>query len=186
MAGASDELLMERIKGGSAAAFEELARRWEARLFRLARGFLRNDEDALDARQEILVRVYKNAGRFRASGNFSAWVHRVATNACMDIARRRQKEARVKTAARVNGEDDPVASPLEYSAATEREGMVRSALSRLPEREKAVVSMYQFEGLTLREIARALDVPLSTASSRFYSALKRLKRYLEPLMKEET
>jgi RNA polymerase sigma-70 factor (ECF subfamily) len=75
-------------------------------------------------------------------------------------------------------------SPEEAHARSEREGLVRRALSRLPEKQREVVSMHRFEGLSLREIARTLDIPLATTASRFYAGLSRLKHYLSPLMKE--
>ncbi len=183
--GLSEALLMERIKEGSVAAFEELVRRWELRIFKLARGVLRNDHDALDARQETFIRVFRNARRFRPSGSLPGWIHRIALNACADIGRRRERDMRLNANARRNSEANPTATPAELSESTERAAFIRHAVGRLPERERLVVSMHRFEGLTLRQIAEALEVPLATVSSRLYSALSRLKIYLAPLMKEE-
>jgi len=182
--GMTDELLMERVKEGSVAAFEELVRRWELRLFKLARGLLRNDHDALDARQEAFIRVFRGASRFRTSGNFSAWVRRITINTCADVGRRREREAKLNGKARMAYYGKESESPEEAHERSEREGLVRRALSRLPEKQREVVSMHRFEGLSLREIARTLDIPLATTASRFYAGLSRLKHYLSPLMKE--
>jgi len=182
--GKTDELLMGRVKEGSVAAFEEVVRRWELRIFRLARGLLRNEHDALDARQETFIRVFRHASRFRTSGSFSAWIRRIAVNACADIGRKREREARLNGKAQMAYREKGNESPEETHARSEREQLVRYALARLPKKQRVVVSMHRFEGLTLREIAETLDIPVPTAASRFYSGLSRLKKHLSPLMKE--
>ncbi len=182
--GITDELLMGRVKEGSVAAFEEVVRRWELRIFRLARGLLRNEHDALDARQETFIRVFRHASRFRMSGSFSAWIRRIAVNACADIGRKREREARLNGKAQAAYDDAGHESPEEIHSRSERERLVRHALSRLPEKQRVVVSMHRFEGLSLREVAEALDIPVPTAASRFYAGLSRLKKHLSPLMKE--
>jgi len=179
----SDEIIVERALTGDADAFGEIVRRWERRIFALAYGMLGREEDARDATQETFLAAFRSLRGFRGDAKVSSWLHRIAVNQCIT----RQRRARVRNEAALDEEEEKDArsfsAPLHYSPSRVTEGReeveaVRRAVGSLPAELRQVVVMKEFEELTFREIADALDLPLSTVKSRLYTALRQLEMRL--------
>jgi RNA polymerase sigma-70 factor (ECF subfamily) len=181
---ATDEIIVERALTGDAEAFGELVRRWERRIFALTYGMLGREEDARDATQETFLAAFRSLRNFRGEAKVSSWLHRIAVNQCIS----RQRRAKVRSESALEDEQETnagsFAMPLSYSPAHVAEGRqetaaVRRAINSLPVELRQVVLMKEFEELTFREIADALDLPLSTVKSRLYTALKQLQMRLQ-------
>lgn len=180
----SDEQIVERALTGDADAFGEIVRRWERRIFALAYGMLGREEDARDATQETFLAAFRNLRGFRGEAKVSSWLHRIAVNQCIT----RQRRAKVRNEAALDDETEKdagsFAAPLEESPSNtvenlERTVAVRRAVNSLPLDLRQVIVMKEFEELTFREIADALDLPLSTVKSRLYTALRQLQMRLQ-------
>ena len=179
----TDEIIVERALSGEPDAFGEIVRRWERRIFALTYGMLGREEDARDATQETFLAAFRNLRGFRGEAKVSSWLHRIAVNQCIT----RQRRAKVRNESALDDDDDKASSfaaPLDSSPAAVTEGRqrtaaVRRALNSLPVELRQVVVMKEFEELTFREIAEALDLPLSTVKSRLYTGLKQLQMRLE-------
>jgi RNA polymerase sigma-70 factor, ECF subfamily len=180
----SDEQVVERALTGDAEAFGEIVQRWERRIFALAYGMLGREEDARDATQETFLAAFRNLRGFRGEAKVSSWLHRIAVNQCIT----RQRRAKVRNEAALDDEEEKDASsfsaPFESSPARIAEGReqveaVRRAVNGLPIELRQVVVMKEFEELTFREMADALDLPLSTVKSRLYTALRQLQMRLQ-------
>ena len=177
----TDEIIVERALTGDADAFGELVRRWERRIFALAYGMLGREEDARDATQETFLAAFRNLRGFRGEAKVSSWLHRIAVNQCIS----RQRRSKVRSESALDDEqENTFATPLSHSPAHVAEGRqetaaVRRAINSLPIELRQVVVMKEFEELTFREIADALDLPLSTVKSRLYTAMKQLQLRLQ-------
>ena len=185
----SDENIVERALTGDADAFGELVRRWERRIFALAYGMLGREEDARDATQETFIAAFRNLRGFRGEAKVSSWLHRIAVNQC--ITRQRRAKVRSETALEDEVEKNAgsFAAPTTYSPAGVVESRqvtqaVRRAVNSLPVELRQVIVMKEFEELTFKEIADALDLPLSTVKSRLYTALKQLQMRLQKFTSE--
>ena len=179
----SDEVIVERALTGDAEAFGELVQRWERRIFALTYGMLGREEDARDATQETFLAAFRNLRGFRGEAKVSSWLHRIAVNQCIT----RQRRAKVRSESALDDEQDHdagnFATPVSESPVRVVEGRqetlaVRRAINSLPIELRQIVVMKEFEELTFREIADALDLPLSTVKSRLYTALKQLQMRL--------
>ncbi len=180
----SDEQIVERALTGDAEAFGEIVQRWERRIFVLSFGMLGREEDARDATQETFLAAFRNLRAFRGEAKVSSWLHRIAVNQC--ITRQRRAKVRSESALETEEEKDAssFAAPIQFSPARVVEGRqvsaaVRLAVNSLPVELRQVVVMKEFEELTFKEIADALDLPLSTVKSRLYTALKQLQMRLQ-------
>ena len=178
----SDEVIVERALTGDAEAFGELVRRWERRIFALTYGMLGREEDARDATQETFLAAFRNLRGFRGDAKVSSWLHRIAVNQC--ISRQRRAKVRSESALEEENEAGSFAAPVSESPVRVVEGRqetlaVRRAINSLPLELRQIVVMKEFEELTFREIADALDLPLSTVKSRLYTALKQLQMRLQ-------
>ncbi len=177
----TDEIIVERALTGDAEAFGEIVRRWERRIFALTYGMLGREEDARDATQETFLAAFRNLRGFRGEAKVSSWLHRIAVNQC--ISRQRRSKVRSESALE-DEQENSFATPLNYSPARVAEGRqetlaVRRAINSLPVELRQVVVMKEFEELTFREIAEALELPLSTVKSRLYTAMKQLQLRLQ-------
>jgi RNA polymerase sigma-70 factor (ECF subfamily) len=179
----NDEHIVERALTGDAEAFGEIVQRWERRIFALTYGMLGREEDARDATQETFLAAFRNLRGFRGEAKVSSWLHRIAVNQCIT----RQRRAKVRNEAALDDEQEKDAAkfsaPLKYSPALSVESeqttrAVRLAVNSLPLELRQVVVMKEFEELTFREIADALDLPLSTVKCRLYTALQQLQMRL--------
>jgi RNA polymerase sigma-70 factor (ECF subfamily) len=179
----TDEIIVERALSGEPDAFGEIVKRWERRIFALTYGILGREEDARDATQETFLAAFRNLRGFRGEAKVSSWLHRIAVNQCIT----RQRRAKVRNEATLDVDEETVndfAAPIDVSPAAVTEGRqrtaaVRRALNSLPLELRQVVVMKEFEELTFREIAEALELPLSTVKSRLYTGLKQLQMRLE-------
>ena len=180
----SDEHIVERALTGDAEAFGEIVQRWERRIFALSYGILGREEEARDATQETFLAAFRNLRGFRGEAKVSSWLHRIAVNQCIT----RQRRAKVRSESALDEEEEKngasFAAALTYSPATtaesrEQTAAVRKAVNSLPIELRQVIVMKEFEDLTFREIADALELPLSTVKSRLYTALKQLQMRLK-------
>ena len=177
----TDEIIVERALTGDAEAFGEIVRRWERRIFALTYGMLGREEEARDATQETFLAAFRNLRGFRGEAKVSSWLHRIAVNQC--ISRQRRSKVRSESALD-DQQENSFPTPMSYSPARVAEGRqetlaVRRAINSLPIELRQVVVMKEFEELTFREIADALDLPLSTVKSRLYTAMKQLQLRLQ-------
>ena len=170
-----DAMLIERTGRGDRAAFEELYRRFARPVLAMALRQLGDNGRAEDAAQETFTAVWRSARSFRPErGSASAWLYAVARHAIID-------RARVRTEPAVDVPDTPSAEagPDEHAESSWLAWTVHSALERLPERERVVLELAYWSGLSQAEIASYLDVPLGTVKTRTRAGLARLAGLLE-------
>ena len=114
--------------------------------------------------------------RFRSGSSFRNWLYRIATNATLDMLRREKETVNIDTLPLPSPQDGPEAA-LERG---ERGDQVRQAVLALPAAARAVLVLREYEGLSYREIAEALEIPLGTVMSRLSYARTRLRELLTP------
>jgi RNA polymerase sigma-70 factor (ECF subfamily) len=171
----SDSDLIQRVAGGDRDAFTELYRRFARPVFGMAMRHLGDNGRAEDAAQETFAAVWRSARSYRAErGTGSAWLYAVARHAIIDRAR-----ARRDPLAEVPERASTEAGPDEEAEASWLTWRVHSALEQLPERERVVLELAYWSGLSQTEIASYLDVPLGTVKTRTRTGLARLAGLLE-------
>jgi RNA polymerase sigma-70 factor (ECF subfamily) len=171
----TDAHLIERVAGGDPDAFEELYRRFARPVLAMALRQLGDSGRAEEAAQETFAAVWRSARSYRAErGSGSAWLYAVARHAIIDRARQRREPV-----AEVPEEAAPDAGPDEQAEGSWLTWRVHSALEQLPERERLVLELAYWSGLSQTEIASYLDVPLGTVKTRTRTGLARLAGLLE-------
>ncbi len=183
-----DSELIERCRAGDLSAFEPLVEKYRQRVWRLAYQILRDREEAWDVAQEAFVRVYQSLPAFRGQSAFYTWVFRIVVNLATDRQRQRGARARAFGGEPVPEEEwersvpDPAADPERLAARAEERERIRRALDSLPLNYRTIIMLSDIEGLTYREIAEVLKIPIGTVMSRLHNARKRLKALLGPLL----
>ena len=171
----SDSHLIERVAGGDRDAFTELYRRFARPVLAMALRQLGDNGRAEEAAQETFAAVWRSARSYRAErGSASAWLYAVARHAIIDRGRQRREPA-----VEVPEEASTEAGPEERAEVSWLAWRVHAALEQLPERERAVLELAYWSGLSQTEIASYLDVPLGTVKTRTRTGLARLSGLLE-------
>ena len=185
-----DAALIERCRAGDIAAFEPLVEKYRQRVWRLAYNVLRDREEAWDVAQEAFVRAWQALPNFRGQSAFYTWLFRIVMNVAADRARARAARGRAFGTERVPEEDwDRVmvdqpadATPDAAAAGAQQRARIERALATLSADHRRIVVLSDIEGLTYKEIADVLEIPMGTVMSRLHNARKRLKGALGPLL----
>jgi RNA polymerase sigma-70 factor (ECF subfamily) len=183
-----DSELIERCRAGDLSAFEPLVEKYRQRVWRLAYQILRDREEAWDVAQEAFVRAYQSLPAFRGQSAFYTWMFRIVVNLATDRQRQRGARARALGGEPVPEEEwersvaDPTADPAGLAARAEQREKIREALDSLPLNYRTIIMLSDVDGLTYREIAQVLRIPMGTVMSRLHNARKRLRGLLGPLL----
>ena len=174
--GASDSELLVRVGERDRAAFEELYHRYVRSIMGLALRRLRDRGRAEDAVQEIFAAVWRSAASYRPErGPAAPWLYAVARNAIIDRMRARNEQPTAEAPEVPSGEPNP----LERAERSYVSWRVHRALEELPEKEREVIELAYWSGMSQSEVAEYLHIPLGTVKTRTRSALTRLAGVLE-------
>lgn len=180
-----DAALVEACIQGAPQAFDELVRRHKDRVFNVLWRCLGNEEDALDAAQEVFVRAYRGLHGFAGRARLSTWLYSIAANLARTRIRDGHRKGRDRQVS-LDGLDEaaPGASerfarvdvtPRDEAQRRELDDLLQEALDRLPEHYRTPFVLRVIEGLSYAEIAEMLDLPAGTVKSRLNEARRRLR-----------
>ncbi len=187
-----ERALVAEAQAGSRAAFEQLVRRYDRDVLRLALNLMKRPEDARDVYQEAFLKVYRNLHRFRFECSFYTWLYRIVTNVCLDQLRRRQARPEDQ-APEVSGarhdegitdfferqrEHRPTLDPERRLVGKEIQARITAAMERLSPRERIVFEMKHYQGLKLRAIGEALGTTEETVKNSLFRATRKLRSQL--------
>ena len=178
-----EAFLLARARGGDLAAFEEIVRRYQRRVYGVALRIVRSHAAADDVAQEAFVRAWRSLDRFEIGRPFGPWVCRIAANLAVNHVRSplaREDplpEDRERTAA-------PASDPLGSLLDAEAQEVLDRALGSLPAEQRAVFVLRTVEEMSYREIAEALGLSPGTVMSRLFRARERLALSLAPYLGE--
>ncbi|MEJ2217779.1 MAG: sigma-70 family RNA polymerase sigma factor [Gemmatimonadota bacterium] len=168
-----DEYLVVQSQLGDAAAFSRLVRRWQGRVLRRAHYFTRDHEAAKDVAQESWMAVIRGLRSLRDPARFPAWTLQIVANKSRDWVRREDARRRA-----THGVEAEPARPDSTSNADLIE-RVRAGLAELDPGRRSVLRWFYLEGMSVAEIAEALDIPAGTVKSRLFHARDALRARLE-------
>lgn len=188
----SDLLLVSKAQRGDARAFEALMRRYNRRLFRVARGILREDSAAEDAVQEAYLSAFTHLGQYQPTGKFGAWLARIALNEALMIRRRTRsdtvpieespKERMADGEAPVAGEP---AVTYDYDEVLHARQLLERAIDGLPEGFRLVFIMRRIEQMSAAETAASLGINEITVRTRLHRAQRLLRTEIVRRMQTE-
>jgi RNA polymerase sigma-70 factor (ECF subfamily) len=174
-------------KAGDASAFEQIVILHQRQVLSTSLRLLGDLKDAQDAAQEVFLRLYKYLNRFQDGRQFPPWLYRITVNVCRDLQRKRQKTTMLSfDDLHETGEVIELASTTDLEAEfslAEKRSLVKEALRRLPEKERAAVVLRDIEGLSTREVAAILGSSEVTVRSQVSSARMKMKLFLERRLK---
>jgi RNA polymerase sigma-70 factor, ECF subfamily len=179
-----DLLLVERARGKDTRAFEALMRRYNRRLFRIARSILCDNDAADDAVQEAHIRAFTNLDRYEPTGKFGAWLARLAFNEALMI-RRRSRPDTVPLDQIDASSLTSTASDADQLDAVQTRQLLEQAVDSLPEVFRTVFVLRVVEQLSGVETAACLGINETTVRTRLFRAQQRLRTDLARRLRAE-
>ena len=179
-----DEWLVDRARAGDQAACAELFRRHRNDAYRLAYRQLGNEHDALDVVQESMIKAFGALADFDGRSGFRTWLMRIVVNTALDWGRRRNRRATLPIGDGTGGpaEIPEPADDVDPALGLHREDLRRAldrALDRLTPALRSTFVLFAESGLSYKEIAEALGIPIGTVMSRIHSAREKLQADLD-------
>jgi len=175
----SDEELVETFQRGDTSAFDVLVGRWDRKIQGAIYRILGPGEDVRDLSQEAFLKAYRGLRTFKKEARFSSWLYQIALNLCRDRLRRRRGRIHVSLDELDEGGGLATPSAVEDLETRDLSRRVALAMEDLPEEQREVIVLKEYQGLTFLEIAGALEVPVSTVKTRLYRGLGLLRQRLE-------
>jgi RNA polymerase sigma-70 factor (ECF subfamily) len=186
--------LVARAKQGDRAAFDVLVERYTPRIYNLSLRITGSPEEAADCVQEAFLRAFTSLRRFRGEAAFSTWLYRVAVNVANDASRRLKNQPLRASELEGPDSDGPISeldrfgsalegrdnSPEDSLLESQRREVIFEAIRSLPEHYRAMIVLYDLQGLSYEEISRVVGVRVGTVKSRLSRARLALKERLEP------
>jgi len=192
----TDAAAVALARGGDSEAFRALVERHSRAVYRLAHRMTGNPQDAEDVVQETFLKAYRQLGRFESRANFGTWMHRIAVNCSIDVIRARKHQETAHDAADLDTLDggpaarprndahvDP--SPERLMLSTEVQDKVTRAMEGLTHMERAAFVLRHFEGQSIEEISRALNLKTNAAKHSIFRAVRKMRLALEPFVESE-
>jgi RNA polymerase sigma-70 factor (ECF subfamily) len=188
----ADDAVLQRLRAGDPAGLERLMDRYAARVYRVARGITRSDEDAEEVVQDVFLNVFRKIDSFEERSALGTWIYRIAANAALIKRRGRRFEREcsledVLPAFREDGHRDGERSflladwsrtPDEELLSRETRAVLDRALGGLPDAYRAVLVLRDVEGLSTEETAGALGESIGSVKSRLHRARMALREQL--------
>jgi RNA polymerase sigma-70 factor (ECF subfamily) len=185
-----EKLLIEQAQNGNREAFEELVRKHDRDILRLAFHMLGNREEAREVFQETFLKAFRSLNRFRFESSFYTWIYRIATNVSLDHLRKRQtlrERSPMNPTLKPSGRPalkDTLAATTYYSNPERRlygreiGERIQEALKTLSEKERLVFELRHYQGLRLRMIGEIMGSTEETAKNYLFRATQKLRAQL--------
>lgn len=174
-----DELLVLDCQRGDQAALKELVGRWQKRLGRFALRLTGDRDAAADALQESWMAIVRGIGRLDDPASFRAWAYRIVANKCADWIRKNKRRRDLTEQMTIESEGLVVESAEVELEKQDDISQVRSAIRKLPDDRRMILTLKYVDEMSTREISKALNIPQGTVKSRLYHAREDLKSILE-------
>ena len=177
-----DEEVVRRVRAGEQALFEVLMRRYNQRLYRVARSILKDDAEAEDVMQQAYVNAYTHLGQFADRARFSTWLTRIAVYEALARLRRRRKIREVDVKEETDGTGVTLLSgqpsPEQQALTGELRRLLEAAVEALPRPSRSAFVLREVEGLSTAETAECLGVSEDVVKTRLHRARAMLRKDL--------
>ena len=172
-----DASLIATTLAGRSEAFGTLVERYDRAVYNLCLRTLRDAEEAKDATQEAFFKAFRALRTFRPEAKFSTWIFSIAYHACCDRLQRRKRFADAELPDRA----DAGPGPALLAERSDEAQALRAAIAALPEKYRAVITLYHLQGRQYDEIAEVLKLPMGTVKTHLFRAKELLRRRLAGL-----
>ena len=189
--GTDDLTLVRRAQSGDAAAYDELMRKYQERIYGTLYHMTSTHEDANDLTQETFIKAYRVLNTFKGDSSFYTWIYRIAINKTINFLKQRRNKVHMSlNDLDFNPEHDPdlVAlvsdkTPHRDAGLSELQEKLNEAMQKLSKPHRLVVTLHDIQGLSHEEIGKIMDCNVGTVRSRLFYARQQLQAHLSNYLK---
>ncbi|HLF34741.1 MAG TPA: RNA polymerase sigma factor [Cyclobacteriaceae bacterium] len=173
--------LVIRARNGDQKAFGKIMGLWFKRIYNFSNKYFGDHDLAMETTQKTFIAVYHNIRKLQDPAKFKTWIYKIAWNQCHEEERRinRKNWFSLFTSPEARNMPEYFMTPDKEMHVKEIGDLVSDILKTLPEEQKTIIILKEYEGLKFREIAEMLGISENTAKSRMYYALKSLRKSIE-------
>jgi RNA polymerase sigma factor (sigma-70 family) len=188
----TDDQLVDRTKAGDARAFDELVVRFSPRLYGLIYNMTSSHEDTNDLLQEVFAKAYRSIRGFQGKSSFYTWMHTISVNMTINFLKKRNRRKTMS----LDDVDNGILNDPDFIAATsngdpshsanlvELQKKLNESMMKLSHEHRAVVTMFDIQGMPHADIAKILKISEGTVRSRLFYAHKQLQNHLQEFIKK--
>jgi RNA polymerase sigma-70 factor (ECF subfamily) len=182
----NDQLYITKVINGDTNAFAYLIDAYKNMVFSLAYKMTKNREDAEEISQDTFIKAYKNLEKFKGDSKFSTWLYRIAYHACLDSIKKNKKHQNTFEINEITfNQIKSVENILEGIERKERAKIMNDCLLKLPEEERAVIWMFYYDELSLKEIIEVTKLSEANIKVKLHRARKKLLAIVEENVEPE-
>ena len=186
-----DLILVRQAQEGNVAAYDDLVRRYQERIYATVYHMTANHEDANDLAQEAFIKGFQALRSFKGDSSFYTWVYRIAVNKTINFLKQRKNRSYMSlNDLDFNAENDPDLvtlisdrTPRRDIALSELQEKLNDAMLKLSEVHRLVVTLHDVQGMSHEEIGKIMDCNIGTVRSRLFYARQQLQAYLSDYLK---
>lgn len=174
----TDLELIEVFRQGNVEGFNELVRRYQQKVYWIARRIVGSHDDADDVVQDVFIRVYNALKTFRSESGFYTWLYRITINVALNFLRTRKGKSFFRFEELVEQPRSEEEQPDEQMEKSEYQKALEHAIERLPAKQKLVFTMRYFDDMSYDEIAGILHKSVGGLKANYFHALKKVQVYV--------
>lgn len=181
-----DHYYIDQVLKGNAAAYSYLVEKYQDMVYGLALKMLRNAEDAEELAQDSFVKAYRSLSSYKQKSKFSTWLYSITYNGCITMLRKRKMEIRSLDEQHLTEQDEiRIYDQLQEINKAELEKYLQEALSKLPELDQVLVTLYYYEDQKVEEICQITGLSESNVKVKIHRARKKMYELLSSYFREE-
>jgi RNA polymerase sigma-70 factor (ECF subfamily) len=178
MIDSTDLELVELFQNGNETSFNELVRRYQEKIYWIARRFVNDHDQADDIVQEVFVKVYSALKKFRGESSVYTWLYRITVNVALNALRKQRIRDFVRIDEYFEKADDENEQPDVLFEKEEEQKLIEEAIAKLPEKQKAVFILRYHEELSYEEISLILKTSTGGLKANYFHAVKKIGEYI--------
>ncbi len=181
-----DQHYIDASINGDTRAFATLVDRYKHMVFTLAMKMLKNNEEAEEVSQDVFIKVYTALQTFKGDSKFSTWLYKIAYYQSLDYLKKQKRNINTSSIdSDVEYHLPSIENTLDAFEVNDRKKAIKSAIDQLPPDDAVVITLHYFEELSLKEIAKIMDIEANTVKVRLFRSRKRLAVLLKSKLESE-
>jgi RNA polymerase sigma-70 factor (ECF subfamily) len=178
MTNSNDLELVELFQNGNEASFNELVGRYQEKVYWIARRLVNDHDQADDIVQDVFIKVYSALKKFRGESGFYTWLYRITVNVALNAIRKQRVRDFIRIDEFFETAEDEDGQPDALIEKDEQQKLVEEAITKLPEKQKAVFILRYYEELSYEEISVILKTSIGGLKANFFHATKKIGEYV--------
>ena len=178
MTSKTDSELVNEFQNCNIEGFNELVRRYQEKVYWIARRVVDKHEDADDVVQDVFIRVYRSLPKFRSESGFYTWVYRIAMNVSLNTLRARRIKDFLPYEDSIDQQMDAAGHADEHVLREEYQQILKRAIERLPAKQKLSFTMRYYDEMPYEEMAKVLNKSVGGLKANYFHALKKIQEYV--------